>query len=64
MELKVDYNTLKVIVRTFSDQYDLLEFIKAKIDYLYTHNNNYNNGQWVAIQDLKDIFDYISIKEK
>lgn len=64
MELNVNYNTLKIIVRTFSDQYDLLEFIKAKIDYLYTHNKNYNNGQWVAIYDLKDIFDYISIKEK
>ncbi len=64
MELNVDYEALKVIVRKFEDQYDLLQFMKDKIDYLYTHNKNYNNGQWVAIQDLKDIFDYISIKEK
>ena len=37
----------------------LLDYIKNSIDYLSTHNKNYNNTQYNKIMELKEIFDCI-----
>lgn len=63
MILNVNYEELKKYVRNFKDDNDLYNFIKDSIDYLYTHNKNLNETQWVKIQDLKSIIDSITIKE-
>lgn len=63
MDLKINYEEINKNIRKFEDNYDLLYFIKDILDYLYTHNKNYNQSQWIKIQDLKEIFDNISIRE-
>lgn len=63
MILNVNYEELKKYVRNFKDDNDLYNFIKDSIDFLYTHNKNLNETQWVKIQDLKSIIDSITIKE-
>lgn len=63
MDLKVDYELLEKNIRKFSDSYDLLYFIKDSLEFLSTHNKNYTQTQYIKIQDLKEIFDYIKIRE-
>ena len=36
-----------------------VEEIKEKIEFLVTHNKNYNKSQWFAILEVKDLFDEI-----
>lgn len=47
---------------TFENEKDILDFIKRNIEDLYYHNKNYNNNQWVKIQDLKDLLDNIDME--
>lgn len=63
MDLKVDYELLEKNIRKFSDSYDLLYFIKDSLEFLSKHNKNYTQTQYIKIQDLKEIFDYIKIRE-
>ena len=64
MDFNVNYEDLEEYVRKFKDDYDLFYWIKDTIDYLYHNNKNYNQQQWVKIQDLKEVFDNICIIEK
>ena len=61
MKVKVDYANIEKSIRAFTDDEDLLNFIKDEIDSLYRHNKNYNQWQWITIQNLKDIFDNIEL---
>lgn len=62
--MKVNFEYINKYVRNFKSLHDLFDFMKDKIDFLYTHNKNYNQSQWVIIQDLKDIIDNIEINEE
>ena len=64
MDLKINYEEINKNIRKFEDEYDLLYFIKENLEYLSTHNKNYNQSQWIMIQDLKEIFNNVSIREK
>lgn len=64
MDLKINYEEINKNIRKFEDEYDLLYFIKDNLEYLSTHNKNYNQSQWIMIQDLKEIFNNVSIREK
>ena len=63
MKINIDFEKIKKDVKNYSNEKVLLFDIKDMIYHLYTHNKNYNNLQWVIIQDLKDIFDNIEIIE-
>jgi len=64
MDLKINYEEINKNIRKFEDEYDLLYFIKDNLEYLSTQNENYNQTQWIMIQDLKEIFNNVSIREK
>ena len=38
---------------------DVIELIKRRVEWLSTHNKNYNNTQWCYIQDIEDMLDAI-----
>ena len=40
---------------------DVIRFIKERMEWLATHNKNYNSRQWVYIQDIKDVLDAIDV---
>lgn len=42
----------------FTDR-KVIELIKARVDWLATHNKNYNTWQWAYIQDIQDMLDAI-----
>ena len=42
----------------------LFDYIKNSLEYLKTHNKNYNQKQYWAIMELADIFDCIEIEIK
>lgn len=42
----------------------LFNYIKDSLEYLKTHNKNYNQKQYWAIMELADIFDCIEIETK
>lgn len=62
--MKINYENINKYVRQFKDNKELLDFIKDKIDFLYRHNKNYTQTQYIVIQDLKEIMDNIEIKEE
>lgn len=64
MDLEVNYDLLEKYVRKFKDDYDLFYWIKNTIDKLYHNNRNYNQSQWVMIQDLQEVFTNMKIREK
>lgn len=37
----------------------VIELIKARVDWLATHNKNYTQAQWIYIQDVQDMLDAI-----
>lgn len=62
LKLKIDYEKIHNNVGLFlEDESDVLNFIKNTMDYLYTHNKNYNQQQWIKLQDLKEIVDNIEV---
>ena len=63
MKININLENIKKNVKKYNSEKQLLEDIKDMIYHLYTHNKNYNQLQWVIIQDLKDIFENIEIIE-
>ena len=61
--MKINYEEIRKNVFNFKSDKELLDIIKRIIEELYYDNKNYKQKQWVNIQDLKDIFDNIEIKE-
>ena len=64
MYLYINMYDINKNIRHFESREELLEFIKDKIDFLYRNNKNYNQTQWIVIQDLKEIFDNINIESE
>lgn len=63
MKTIINYEKIKKDLGiTFENEKDILDFIKRNIEDLYYHNKNYNNNQWVKIQDLKDLLDNIDME--
>lgn len=57
-------NILKSIgIECSCDMYYLM-YMQKLVDELYRHNKNYNNKQYYAINDLKEILDNIEILNK
>lgn len=54
-------NILKSIGIEFSCDANYLLYMQKLVDELYLHNKNYNNAQYYAINDLKEILDNIEI---
>lgn len=63
MKLKINYEDISKYIYKMENEKEVFDFIKEKIDFLYRNNKNYNNYQWVVIQDLKDLFDSIEVEE-
>lgn len=54
-------NILKSIgIECSCDMYYLM-YMQKLVDELYRHNKNYNNNQYYAINDLKEILDNIEV---
>lgn len=45
----------------FETETDCYFYVRSLIDYLATHNKNYNSEQYERIEILKDIFDSIDV---
>lgn len=56
--MKIDFEKLEkeTGILKNTNETDLILYIKNIIDYLATHNKNYNNPQYFKISLLKDIF--------
>ena len=55
--MKIDFEKLeKETGIKNTNETDLILYIKNIIDYLATHNKNYNNAQYFKISLLQDIF--------
>lgn len=57
-------NISKSIGIEFSCDMYYLMYMQKLVDELYRHNKNYNNTQYYAINDLKEILDNIEILNK
>lgn len=57
--MKINFENINKYVREFKNEKELLEFVKDKIDFLYRNNKNYNQVQWVVIQDLQEIMNNV-----
>lgn len=64
MDLYINMYNINKNVKHFESREELLEFIKDKVDFLYRNNKNYNQTQWIVIQDLKEILDNINIESE
>ena len=67
--MKIDFEKLKnytgIDYTNEENQKELLfDYILHSIDYLTTHNKNYNNTQYNKIMELKDIFECVEIGGK
>lgn len=58
--LKIDNEKMKEYGYSFETMEDLFSYIKEEIEWLESHNKNYNNKQYYKISDLKDICSCIS----
>lgn len=54
-------NISKSIGLEFSCDMYYLTYMQKLVDELYRHNKNYNNKQYYAINDLKEILDNIEV---
>lgn len=43
------------------NDYELIEMLKDKINWLNTHNKNYTKSQYYLISDIKEILDALTI---
>lgn len=57
--MKINYKELNKTGRGLLRPAAVLHYIRAKIEYLYTHNKNLTRAQWEAVVELKEIFDCI-----
>lgn len=57
-------NISKSIGIECSNDINYIVYMQRLIDDLYRHNKNYNNKQYYAINDLKEISDNIEILEE
>ena len=61
--LKIDNDKLlKNTGLSFETMEDMFFYIKSHIEWLESHNKNYNNNQYHRLLDLKDIFDCIEVE--
>ena len=61
MKIRINYNEINAQTNAGITRPDaLLHYINGLIDYLYTHNKNYNKTQYYKIEELKIIFDNIN----
>lgn len=59
--MKINYNELNKKTRLgLLTKAEIFHYVRAVVDYLYTHNKNYTKTQWYKIEDLKNIIDSIS----
>ena len=45
--------------RTSYTDKEVVELIEKRVKWLTTHNKNYNQAQWVYLQDIEDMLDAI-----
>lgn len=61
--LKIDNNKLlKNTGLSFETMEDLFYYVSSNIEWLESHNKNYNKEQYRRISDLKDICDCIEVE--
>lgn len=61
--MKIDYKKLNETGRGLLRPAAVLHYVRAKIEYLYTHNKNLTCAQWDAVVELKEIIDNIDIEK-
>ena len=62
MKISIDDNKIKQEI-AFTDASDLLYTIKRSIDFLESHNKNYNRNQYTNILMLQSFIRCIDIQE-
>lgn len=59
--MKVNINKINESTRLgLMNKAEVLHYVRAVIEYLYTHNKNYTKEQYYRIEDLKNIIDNIN----
>jgi hypothetical protein len=61
MKIKINYEEINNITGAgITRPAALLHYVRGLIDYLYTHNKNYNKTQYYKIEELKTIIENIT----
>lgn len=61
MKIKINYDEINITTGAgLTRPAAVLHYMKSLVDYLYTHNKNYNKTQYYKIEELKTIIDNIT----
>lgn len=62
MNIKINIEKMTELGYNFKDIQEIFLYAKELIEYLASHNKNYNSKQYYNIEELKEIFHFIEIE--